>query len=455
MTRPEDPRTVRVGSGAGFEGDRIAPAVDLAERADLDALVLECLAERTIALGQRRRLADPAQGYDPRLRARLEALLPPAARGGVPILSNMGAANPRAAGRAALETAAGLGLGGLRIAVVTGDDVLDRLDLDAPALEDGRPLGEHGPVISANAYLGADALLPALDAGADLVITGRVADPSLFLAPIAHRLGWEAADWPRIAAGTLVGHLLECAGQITGGYFADPGYKDVPGLADLGFPFADVRADGSATIGKLPGTGGVVSRATVREQLLYEITDPAAYRTPDVLLDVRGVTVEETGPDRVLVRGAAGRPRPEALKVSVGYHAGHRAEAEISYVGPNAPRRAELAARIVEERLARAGVRPRLDLIGTLPAEPRDGRAGECRLRVAALAPDPGRAGDVCHEVEALYTNGPAGGGGVRTRVDDVIGIVSALLPREAVAPATEILEVPVARPGEPAHPTA
>nr|WP_255283434.1 acyclic terpene utilization AtuA family protein [Actinomadura madurae] len=234
--------------------------------------------------------------------------------------------------------------------------------------------------------------MPALDAGADLVITGRVADPSLFLAPIAHRLGWEAADWPRIAAGTLVGHLLECAGQITGGYFADPGYKDVPGLADLGFPFADVRADGSATIGKLPGTGGVVSRATVREQLLYEITDPAAYRTPDVLLDVRGVTVEETGPDRVLVRGGAGRPRPEALKVSVGYHAGHRAEAEISYVGPNAPRRAELAARIVEERLARAGVRPRLDLIGTLPAEPRDGRAGECRLRVAALAPDPGRA---------------------------------------------------------------
>lgn len=153
------------------------------------------------------------------------------------------------------------------------------------------------------------------------MITGRVADPSLFLAPIAHRLGWEAADWPRIAAGTLVGHLLECAGQITGGYFADPGYKDVPGLADLGFPFADVRADGSATIGKLPGTGGVVSRATVREQLLYEITDPAAYRTPDVLLDVRGVTVEETGPDRVLVRGGAGRPRPEALKVSVGYHA--------------------------------------------------------------------------------------------------------------------------------------
>ncbi|WP_433479056.1 acyclic terpene utilization AtuA family protein [Spirillospora sp. CA-142024] len=443
MARPD--RSVRIGSGAGFGGDRIGPAVDLAERGNLDALVLECLAERTIALGHRRRLADPGQGYDPRLQARLTALLPPAVRGGVPILSNMGAANPRAAGEAARAVAAGLGLDTLKIAVVTGDDVLDRIDLDAPALEDGRPIGEHGPVISANAYLGADALLPALDAGAGLVLTGRVADPSLFLAPIAHGLGWETRDWPRVAAGTLAGHLLECAGQITGGYFADPGVKDVPRLADLGFPFADVRADGSAVIGKLPGTGGLVSRATVREQLLYEITDPAAYRTPDVLLDVRGVTVEEAGPDRVLVRGAAGRPRPGTLKVSVGYHAGHRAEAEISYAGPNARARAELAGRIVAERLAPAGLTPRLDVIG--PAGPADDPGGECRLRVAALARDPGHAEDVCHEVEALYTNGPAGGGGVRTRVDDVVGIVSTLLPREAVVPATEILEAPVARP--------
>ncbi|MFG2007186.1 acyclic terpene utilization AtuA family protein [Spirillospora sp. NPDC048911] len=423
--------TMRIGCGAGFAGDRVPPAVELLERGDLDVLVLECLAERTIALGQRRRLKDPGQGYDPRLRARLTALLPEAARQGVPIISNMGAANPRAAGLAARALADELGLNDLRVAVVTGDDVLDQIDVQAPALEDGRPLADHGPIISANAYLGADALLPALAAGADVILTGRVADPSLFLAPLAYGLGWDLADWPRVAAGTLVGHLLECAGQITGGYFADPGHKDVPDLANLGFPYADVAADGTAVIGKPPGTGGLVTRATVREQLLYEITDPTAYLTPDVVLDLRGVTVHEQRPDNVLVRGAAGRPRPGTLKVSVGYHAGHRAEAEISYAGPNARRRAELAGQIVADRLAPTGLRLRTDVTGT----------EECRLRVAALTPSPGRADDVCFEVEALYTNGPAGGGGVRTTVTDVVGIVSTLLPREAVTPRTEILE--------------
>ncbi|WP_225992777.1 acyclic terpene utilization AtuA family protein [Actinomadura rudentiformis] len=427
---------MRIGCGAGFAGDRIPPAVDLLERGDLGVLVLECLAERTIALGQRRRLQDPGHGYDPRLRARLSALLPAAARRGVPILSNMGAANPRAAGVAARTLADELGLNDLRVAVVTGDDVLDRIDLQAPALEDGRPLAEHGPIISANAYLGADALIPALAAGADVVLTGRVADPSLFLAPLAYGLGWDLEDWPRTAAGTLVGHLLECAGQITGGYFADPGHKDVPDLADLGFPYADVGADGTATIGKPPGTGGIVSRATVREQLLYEVTDPTAYVTPDVVLDLSGVTVEEARPDTVLVRGAVGRPRPGTLKVSVGYHAGHRAEAEISYAGPNARRRAELAGEIVTARLAPTGLRLRADVTGT----------EECRLRVAALTSSPERADDVCFEVEALYTNGPAGGGGVRTNVTDVIGIVSTLLPRDAVTPRTEILETAHAR---------
>ncbi|WP_245592576.1 acyclic terpene utilization AtuA family protein [Actinomadura rifamycini] len=431
---PTNTTSMRIGCGAGFAGDRVEPAADLLDRGDLDVLVLECLAERTIALGHRRRLRDPAHGYEPRLRARLAALLPRAARRRVPIVSNMGAANPRAAGEAARDLARELGLDGLRIAVVTGDDVLDRIDLGAPALEDGRPLAEHGPVISANAYLGVDALMPALAAGAGVVLTGRVADPSLFLAPLAHGLGWDPDDLPRVAAGTMTGHLLECAGHLTGGYFADPGRKDVPGLADLGFPFADVDAAGTAEIGKLPGTGGLVSRATVREQLLYEITDPAAYLTPDVVLDLRGVTVEDVRPDVVRVRGAAGRPRPDTLKVSVGYHAGHRAEAEISYAGPNARRRAELAGEIVAERLGRAGVRPRTGVIGTPD--------GECRLRVAAITPTPERADDVCHEVEALYTNGPAGGGGVRTRTDEVIGIVSTLLPREAVTPATHVLEV-------------
>ncbi|MFB9570003.1 acyclic terpene utilization AtuA family protein, partial [Saccharopolyspora hordei] len=330
---------MRIGSGAGFAGDRIEPAVRLAAGAGLDDLVLECLAERTIALGQQRRLRDPAAGHDPRLRARFRPLLPVALDRGVRVVSNMGAANPLAAGELTRDLLVEAGLRG-RVAVLTGDDVLDRLDLRRPALEDGIALADHGEVVSANAYLGADALLPALDTGADVVLTGRVADPSLFLAPVAHRLGWDLDDWPRVAAGTLVGHLLECAGQVTGGYFADPGVKDVPDLADLGFPFAEVAPDGTAVIGKLAGTGGLVSTATVREQLLYEVTDPTAYRTPDVVLDLRRVRAEQVAADRVRVSGAVGRPRPAELKVSVGYRAGHRAECGITYAGPGAARRA-------------------------------------------------------------------------------------------------------------------
>lgn len=245
-----DSDVIRVGSGAGFSGDRIEPAVELLARGELDVLVLECLAERTIALGQRRKLADPSSGYDPMLERRLEALLPGAVAGGVRMITNMGAANPLAAGAVARSISERVGLEA-RIGVVSGDDVLDRLDLSTPALEDGLPLEAHGPVVSANAYLGADAVLPALDAGCQLVITGRVADPSLFLAPLAHRFGWNLHDPLASAAGTLVGHLLECAGQLSGGYFADGGRKRVPGLADLGFPFADVDRSGRATYSKL------------------------------------------------------------------------------------------------------------------------------------------------------------------------------------------------------------
>ncbi|MCP2164058.1 acyclic terpene utilization AtuA family protein [Goodfellowiella coeruleoviolacea] len=450
------PRT-RIGSGAGFAGDRVEPAVDLLNRARLDDLVLECLAERTIALGQQRRLADPDTGYDPRLLDRFERLLPIATARGVRVVTNMGAANPIAAGAQTRRLLDRIG-SPATVAAVTGDDVLASLDLDAPALEDGRPLRAHGEIVSANAYLGADAIWPALDAGADVVVTGRVADPSLFLAPLAHRLGWDLADPASAAAGTVVGHLLECAGQLTGGYFADPGYKDVPGLAELGFPFADVTGDGTARLGKLPDTGGLLSRATVREQLLYEITDPGAYHTPDVVLDLRQLAVTEQGRDAVLVTGAVGRPRPDRLKVSVGYRAGHRVEAEISYVGPNADRRAVLAGEVVAARLAGTGLAPRIEVHGAVPVAASQGAAipvgwaedapvPECRLRVAALSHDRALVETVGHEVEALYTNGPAGGGGVRVRSGEVIGIVSTLIPRSSVRPAVTLMEAADARP--------
>src|ERR1017187_299951 len=254
---------IRVGSGAGFADDRIEPAVELAEHGQLDYLVFECLAERTIALAQRERLRDPLAGFNPWLGERMDAVLGHCARAGIRIITNMGAANPLAAAELVADLARRKGLPGLKIAAVTGDDVLGLVaGSDLPLLD--RPgtiasLGES--VISANAYLGCEDIVQALADGADVVITGRVADPSLYLAPLVHAFGWRLDDWDRLGQGVCVGHLLECAGQVTGGYFADPGVKDVPGLARLGFPLAQVTAGGAVTITKGPGPGGPGERA--------------------------------------------------------------------------------------------------------------------------------------------------------------------------------------------------
>ena len=419
---------VRIGCGAGFAGDRIEPAVDLVERGELDTLVLECLGERTVSLAALRADDGSGPGYDPLLRRRLLPLLGPLAHHGTKLVTNAGAADPLGAAQMARELARAEGVSP-RIAAVTGDEVLDRIDRAAPAWEDGLPLEAHGELVSAHAYLGAEALLPALRGGADLVFAGRVADPSLFLAPIQESLGWDPGDDHLSASGTLVGHLLECAGQVSGGYFADPGVKDVPDLANLGFPLAEVEGDGSAVITKLPGTGGRVDRMTVTEQLTYEVTDPAAYLTPDVTLDMRGVKLSRSGPDRVRVSGARGRVRPDRLKVSVGYRAGFRGEGEISYAGPGAVARARLAGEVVRERLG-GRVRARVDLLGGTTDE-----VGECRLRVSGMSPDRAGAEAVEEEVTALYTCGPAGGGGVRTRSTEVIGILSSTIGRDLVEP--------------------
>jgi Acyclic terpene utilisation family protein AtuA len=428
--------SLRLGGGAGFAGDRLDAPVALAEHGDLDYLVLECLAERTIALAQLRRRRDPDGGFDTRLTERIESLLPLLARKRFRLVSNLGAANPEGAAATIAAIARRMRIP-VKVAAVSGDDVLDALDREALSMEAGLPLSQYGSMVSANAYLGAEALLPALASGADIVVTGRVADPSLFVAPLMHEYGWEPDDIERIARGTGVGHLLECAGQLCGGYFADPGRKDIPGMASLGFPFADVDPDGNATLGKVAGTGGRITVATATEQLLYEVTDPHGYLTPDVTADFSGVTLTETAPDRVLVRGIRGRRRPEQLKVSVGYVAGYVGDGEIGYGGANAVARAELAAAILRERLHGRFAELRVDLIGSTSLHGRALEGGaspyEVRLRVAARAATQAEAAIVGDEVEALYTNGPAGGGGARKSVIEQIGIVSTLIDRSLV----------------------
>ena len=287
--------TMRIGSGAGFSGDRLEPALVLAEQGEVNYIALECLAERTIALAQLRKRRNPRDGYDPLMTRRVEMLLPSIKQRGIRLVSNFGAANPLAAADAILAIARAQKLS-VKVAVVTGDDVFDTITANHMTLETGTPLGEFGELISANAYLGAEALMPALESGADVIVTGRVADPSLFVAPIAHHFGWRPAELDRIARATAVGHLLECAAQVCGGYFADPGFKDIPNMANMGFPFADVDMEGNAVLGKVEGTGGAITLATVKEQLLYEASDPGGYVTPDVTADFRGVTLDRADP---------------------------------------------------------------------------------------------------------------------------------------------------------------
>ncbi|MEQ3551746.1 acyclic terpene utilization AtuA family protein [Pseudonocardia nematodicida] len=443
-------RSTRVGAGAGFAGDRIDPALRLVEQAGLDHIVFECLGERTVAAGTLRRLGDPAAGYDPLLAARLTAVLPACRSRGTTLITNSGSANPVAAGELAGRTVARTGVGPTRVAVVTGDDVLDAVRRADPVVwETGLPVSAGPEPVSAHAYLGAEPITEALDAGAHVVLTGRVADPALYVGALRYELGWDAQDPHLTGVGTMVGHLLECAGQLTGGYFADPGTKPVPDMARLGFPFADVTADGRVVLGKLASDGGLLDRRTCIEQLLYEVGDPTAYLTPDVTADFSGVTFHETGPDAVRAEGATGRARPDTLKVTLGYPGGWVGEGQISYAGPRALDRARLAADIVRERLATVhGLCDddvEAEFLGAGAAHrglADPGDPAEVRLRVAARVPDRAWAELVGWEVESLYTNGPAGGGGARHSVTEQVVVRSCALDRDLVHPVTTVEEV-------------
>jgi len=443
---------VHIGCGAGFAGDRKdagGPVVDtLATRDGPKYLIFETLAERTLALAQKQKLKDPAKGYSPFLEAYVRPVLERCLAHNIRIVSNFGAANPMGGAQKILEIAKELGCRTPRIAVVSGDDLLAVMNEDeirAHKTIEGLPIGEK--IVAANTYIGARPIAEALAGAADIVVVGRTTDPALVLGPLIHEFGWAEDDWDRLAAGTLAGHLLECGAQVTGAYFADPGFKDVPDLAHVGFPVATIGRDGAISVSKADKTGGAVTTASVKEQILYEMHDPSAYLTADVVLDITGVSVTQEKENVVSVRGARGKPRPDTLKTTVSFDGGWLGEAEISYAGPNALARAELARDVIRERCLERGSNAeyRFDIIGLsstfdggsapYPDRPAAAPDGDFRVRAAVSCHSREVAEDLADEVLSLYCSGPAGGGGFRRNITAQVHTASILVDRNRLAP--------------------
>ncbi|SDX87816.1 Protein of unknown function [Albimonas donghaensis] len=448
-------KSIRIGSGSAWMGDRVEPARWSADRGALDYMCFETMAEVTISMAQVRKAEDPnAIGWDPYLDDRMEAVLPGCLKAGTRIVSNQGWVDPEGAADRVRWHLRKLGATGKKVACVTGGVVTDRMDRCGPILETGAdPTGFGDALLSAEAYLGAEPIARALGMGADIVITGRCADPALFLGPMLHEFGWTPDDLDRLGAGAAIGHLMECAAQITGGYFSDPGFKDVPEPWNLGFPIADVTEDGACVLGKLEGTGGRISLGSVKEQMLYEVHDPRAYVTPDVVVDFSTAKLTELNDGRVRIEGVTGKPRPERLKVSIGCREGYIGEDMFLYAGPGALDRARLAKRILEERFRIVGLKAdevRIDFVGYNSvhgaATPADApEPYEVAVRVAARTQTYAEAFKVGREVDGMAVSGVAmtgKRGGHRQRVREVVGVWSAMIDRDAVAPEITMLEV-------------
>ena len=438
----------RIACAAGFSGDRTdvaRPLVDeLLKQGGASCLIFESLAERTLALAQLERHQNSEMGYEPLLSEMLEPVLADCIKAGIPIVGNFGAANPEGAARLISSIAKKQGLPNLRIAIVKGDDIsamVLRPQIESLLSPEDQKILAQSTLVSANVYLGAKEIADALIAGAQVVVTGRVSDPSLTVGPLMAYFKKDWNDWAFLGAATMAGHLLECGAQVTGGYFADPGIKDVPGLANVGFPIVEFDAQGRICVTKPSSTGGLVNRMTVTEQLLYELHDPSQYLTPDVVADITQAQVQDLGGDRVIVTGIQGHPKPETLKANLCIDGGWLAEAEISYAGFNAYERAQLAGQIMLERLG--GLNLRIDFIGSASIFSSDSGEGpqfksqegfkDIRMRVSAAHIERDQALKVCREVTALYTCGPAGGGGVRTSIKPRLNTLVCFIPRELV----------------------
>lgn len=440
-------KKIRIGCGAGYAGDRIEPAVELMEKGNLDYIIFECLAERTIAIAQQDKLNNPKKGYNFLLEERIKKILPLVKKYKTKVITNMGAANPIAAVEESARICKSLGIKGIKFAAVTGDDIFKDIGKyeECSVLEKACPLKEiSNHLISANIYCGAEGIIQALKNDADIIITGRVADPSLTIGPLVYEFGWNTEkNKEQMGQAVLAGHLLECGGQVTGGYFADPGYKDVPMLEQLGFPIVEIDEKGGFTISKVNGSGGMVTIETCKEQMLYEIHNPQNYITPDAIADFSSVSFSQIKKDVIKVKNATSHGKPELLKVNIAYKDCFIGEGEISYGGSNCLARAKLAAEIVRKRLKLIGAEIeeyREDFIGynslyksAISNQYTSGEYPEVRLRCAGRTKARKDATLIANEVESLYTNGPAGGAGATKNIKEVIAVGSIFIPRNVV----------------------
>ncbi|WP_343213914.1 acyclic terpene utilization AtuA family protein [Gemmatimonas sp.] len=458
MSDAAQDKVVRVASGQGFWGDWLEAPRRQVEGGPVDYLMLDYLAEVTMSIVQKQKERDPRMGYARDFIGAMESVFPAVAERGVKVIANAGGVNPMACAEAVLEAASKHGVRGkIRIGVVTGDDILDRLDTllaeghELKNMDTGEPLaGIRDRVLSANAYIGSTPIVEALQLGANVVVTGRSTDTALTMAPLRHEFGWAADDWHRLAAGIVAGHILECGAQCSGGNCLHE-WRTIPDLANVGYPIAEARADGTFTITKHPGTGGRVSVPSVTEQLVYEMGDPHAYITPDVVADFTSIRLAADGENRVKVHGITGGPPTPFLKVSIAYRAGFKAVGSLVYAWPDAMEKAQLADRVLRERLDRLGLR--FDQVlsefvgatsthGALAGDGRD--APEVQYRIGVRGGDRAAVERFTREIAPLVLNGPpsvTGFAGGRPKVEEIVAYWPALLDKRAVSTAVRIVE--------------
>jgi hypothetical protein len=448
-------RIVRVAAGQGFWGDDLDAPRRQVDGGPVDYLMLDYLAEVTMSILQKQKARDPGMGYARDFVDAVESVLPGVAERGVRVVANAGGVNPEACARAVLARIASAGHPGVRVGVVTGDDLLPRLDELIEQGHELRNMDTNAPlsavrerVLSANAYLGSEPIVEALHAGAQIVITGRSTDTALTMAPIRYEFGWAADDWDKLAAGIVAGHIIECGAQASGGNCLY-GWRDIPDLANVGYPIVEASEDGSFVVTKHAGTGGRVSVQTVTEQLVYEMGDPRSYITPDVVADFTTIELYPDGDDRVRVAGVRGAPGPDKLKVSIAYSSGFKALGTLVYSWPDALPKARAADRILRERMERLGLtfdKVMTEFVGATSthgelAEPV-GDVPEVQLRIGVRGEDRKSIERFTREIAPLVLNGPpsvTGFAGGRPKVEEVVAYWPALVDRRVVAPKVEV----------------